>query len=60
MLGALLKHVPEQCSGHPVLAMHARTHATYRELLTFVFKTHLGIAREKSNRIMEAEGERNK
>ncbi len=40
----------------PALAMHARTHATYRELLTFFLNLTFVNAREKSQTIALDEG----
>ena len=40
----------------PALAIHARTYATYRELLTFFLKLTFVIAREKSQKINPMEG----
>ncbi len=38
MLQAMPKHMPKHCLPLFDLAMHARTHATYRELLTLILK----------------------
>lgn len=40
----------------PGLAMHVRTYATYRELLTFFLKLTFVNAREKSQQIIPMEG----
>jgi hypothetical protein len=41
----------------PALAMHVRTYATYRELLTFFLNLTFVNAREKSQTIAPYEGE---